>query len=211
MSDVITTLGTHRLLPVIVIDDAAQATPLGDALVKGGLPVAEVTMRTAAAEASIRTLAKRGDLLVGAGTVRTVDLCKKAIDAGAKYIVTAGLNPKVVDYCVANGIPITPGISTCTEIEMALDRGVQVVKFFPAESIGGAKTLKAIIAPYFDVKFIPTGSITPQLLPGYLEIKQVVAVGGSWMVAKDLLNAGKFDEVEKLTRDAVALVAASKK
>lgn len=211
MADVISTLSQHRLLPVIVIDDAAQATPLGDALVKGGLPVAEVTMRTAAAEASIRTLAKRGDLLVGAGTVRSVDLCKKAIDAGASYIVTPGLNPKVVDYCVANKIPITPGISTCSEIEMALDRGATVLKFFPAESIGGAKALKAIIAPYSDVKFIPTGSITPALLPGYLEIKQVVAVGGSWMVSKDLLNAGKFDEVERLTRDAVALVAASKK
>jgi 2-dehydro-3-deoxyphosphogluconate aldolase / (4S)-4-hydroxy-2-oxoglutarate aldolase len=200
------TLGQHRLLPVIVIDDAAHATPLGDALIGGGLPVAEVTMRTPAAEEAIRTLAKRGDLLVGAGTVLTVDLCKKAIDAGAQYIVTPGLNPKVVQYCVSNKIPITPGISTCTEIEMATDLGVEVIKFFPAESIGGSKALKAICAPYAHAKFIPTGSITPQLLSGYLALPQVVAVGGSWMVAKDMMNAGEWDKIQRLTAEAVGLV-----
>jgi len=201
-------LGRHRLMPVIVIDSVEHALPLADALVAGGLPVAEVTMRTSAAAESIRRMSGRGGLLLGAGTVLSVDLCKQALDCGAQYIVTPGLNPKVVDYCVARGVPITPGVSTCTEIEMALDLGVSTVKFFPAESIGGSRALKAMCAPYAHVKFIPTGGITLLTLPGYLEIKQVVAVGGSWMVAKELLSSERFDEVERLTRQAVALVKA---
>lgn len=204
---VLETLAKHKLLPVIVIDDPAHAAPLADALIAGGLPVAEITMRTPAAEASMREMARRKEITLGAGTVLSVDLVKKALDAGAKYIVTPGFNPKVVEYCVENKIPITPGVATCTEIEFALDRGVNIVKFFPAESIGGAKALKAICAPYGHVKFIPTGGITEKTLPDYLAIKQVHAVGGSWMVAKDLLNAGKFDEVRRLTRAAVEMVA----
>jgi len=195
-------------MPVIVIDSVEHALPLADALVAGGLPVAEVTMRTSAAAESIRRMSGRGGLLLGAGTVLSVDLCKQALDCGAQYIVTPGLNPKVVDYCVARGVPITPGVSTCTEIEMALDLGVSTVKFFPAESIGGSRALKAICGPYAHVKFIPTGGITLLTLPGYLEIKQVVAVGGSWMVAKELLSSERFDEVERLTRQAVELVKA---
>ena len=195
-------------MPVIVIDSVEHALPLADALVAGGLPVAEVTMRTSAAAESIRRMSGRGGLLLGAGTVLSVDLCKQALDCGAQYIVTPGLNPKVVDYCVARGVPITPGVSTCTEIEMALDLGVSTVKFFPAESIGGSRALKAMCAPYAHVKFIPTGGITLLTLPGYLEIKQVVAVGGSWMVAKELLSSERFDEVERLTRQAVELVKA---
>ena len=204
---VLETLAKHKLLPVIVIDDPAHAAPLADALIAGGLPVAEITMRTPAAEASMREMARRKEITLGAGTVLSVDLVKKALDAGAKYIVTPGFNPKVVEYCVENKIPITPGVATCTEIEFALDRGVNIVKFFPAESIGGAKALKAICAPYGHVKFIPTGGITEKTLPDYLAIKQVHAVGGSWMVAKDLLSAGKFDEVRRLTRAAVEMVA----
>jgi 2-dehydro-3-deoxyphosphogluconate aldolase/(4S)-4-hydroxy-2-oxoglutarate aldolase len=198
-------LAKHKLLPVIVIDDAAHAAPLADALISGGLPVAEVTMRTSAAEAAIREMAKRKEITLGAGTVLSVDLVKRALDAGAKYIVTPGFNRKVVEYCVANKIPITPGIATCTEIEFALDAGAEVLKFFPAESCGGSKALKAICAPYAHVKFIPTGGITEKTLGEYLAIKQVVAVGGSWMVSKDLMNAGKFDEITRLTREAVAL------
>ncbi|HRK31262.1 MAG TPA: bifunctional 4-hydroxy-2-oxoglutarate aldolase/2-dehydro-3-deoxy-phosphogluconate aldolase [Tepidisphaeraceae bacterium] len=200
------TISTHRLLPVIVIDDAAHAGPLAGALLAGGLPVAEVTMRTPAAEASIRTMANNTEMIVGAGTVLTIDLCKRAIDAGAQFVVTPGFNPKVVKYCVENSIPITPGVSTCTEIELALDLGVTTVKFFPAESIGGAKALKAICAPYGHVKFVPTGGITQATMRDYLAIKQVVAVGGSWMVAKELLNAGRFDEVSRLTLSAVSAV-----
>ncbi len=203
-------LSKHRLLPVIVIDDAEQALPLADALVAGGLPVAEVTLRTPAAAESIKRMAARGGLILGAGTVLNVDLCKQAMDCGASYIVTPGLNPKVVDYCVAHHIPITPGVSTCTEIEMALDRGVSTVKFFPAESIGGSKALRAICAPYGHVRFVPTGGITQETLAGYLSIKQVIAVGGSWMVAKDLLNSGRWDEVTRLTRAAVESVKSQK-
>lgn len=203
---VIQTLAKHRLLPVIVIDDAAHAAPLADALIAGGLPVAEITLRTAAAEESIRTMAKRPEITLGAGTVLTVDLVKRALDAGAKYIVTPGFNPKVVEYCVANKIPVTPGISTCTEIEFALAAGAEVLKFFPAESCGGAKALKAICAPYAHVKFIPTGGINEKTLGDYLAIKQVVAVGGSWMVSKELMAAGKFDEITRLTKAAVELV-----
>lgn len=203
-------LSKHRLLPVIVIDDADQALPLAEALVAGGLPVAEVTLRTPAAAESIKRMARRGGLVLGAGTVLNVDLCKQAMDCGASYIVTPGLNPKVVDYCVAHNIPITPGVSTCTEIEMALDRGVSTVKFFPAESIGGSKALRAICAPYGHVRFVPTGGITQETLAGYLSIKQVIAVGGSWMVAKDLLNGGRWDEVTRLTRAAVESVKSQK-
>jgi 2-dehydro-3-deoxyphosphogluconate aldolase/(4S)-4-hydroxy-2-oxoglutarate aldolase len=200
-------LSKHRLLPVIVIDDAEHALPLAEALVAGGLPVAEVTLRTPAATESIKRMARRGGLLLGAGTVLNVELCKQAMDCGASYIVTPGLNPKVVDYCVSHNIPVTPGVSTCTEIEMALDRGVNTVKFFPAESIGGSKALRAICAPYGHVRFVPTGGITQETLPGYLSIKQVIAVGGSWMVAKDLLNGGRWDEVTRLTRAAVESVS----
>ena len=203
------TLAKHKLLPVIVIDDAVHAGPLADALLAGGLPVAEVTLRTPAAESAIREMAKRKEITLGAGTVLTVDLCKRAMNAGASYIVTPGFNPKVVKYCVDNKIPITPGISTCTEIEFALDLGVTTVKFFPAESIGGAKALKAICAPYSHVKFVPTGGITERTMGEYLAIKQVIAVGGSWMVAKDLLNGGKFDEITRLTKVAVQLAKAT--
>lgn len=210
MPDVFNQFARHRLLPVIVIDDADHAAPLADALLAGGLPLAEVTMRTPAAESAIRAMSKRGGISVGAGTVLSVDLCKKAMDAGASFVVTPGFNAKVVDYCVENNIPITPGIATCTEIEFALERGLSVVKFFPAESIGGAKALKAIGAPYAHVKFVPTGGINEKNLADYLSIRQVLAVGGSWMVSKELLNAGKFDEVTRLTKAAVEMVKVAK-
>jgi 2-dehydro-3-deoxyphosphogluconate aldolase/(4S)-4-hydroxy-2-oxoglutarate aldolase len=180
--------------------------PLADALVAGGLPVMEVTFRTAAAEASIRSIARRGDVLIGAGTVLSVDLVKKAVDAGAKFMVTPGFDPKVVEYCVSNNIPITPGTITPTDLSMALNHGVTTVKFFPAESFGGLKTLKAIAAPFGMMKFLPTGGITPATLKDYLAFKPVLAVGGSWFATKELLSAGKYDEIAKLTREAVAMV-----
>lgn len=199
------TLAKHRVLPVIVIDDAAHASPLADALVRGGLPVAEVTFRTPAAAGAIAAMSKRGDLLVGAGTVLDVDTVKRALDAGAKFIVSPGFSSKVVSYCVDNRVPVTPGIVTPSEVTMAIDHGLSVVKFFPAEQFGGVKTIKALAAPFTQMKFIPTGGITEKTLPEYLAIKQVLAVGGSWMVSKELLSAGKFDEVEKLTRAAVEI------
>lgn len=202
--DILKQLESYRLIPVIAIDKAEDAGPLADALVEGGLPVAEVTFRTAAAEAAIKTMAKRGGLVLGAGTVLNVDTVKKAVDAGATYIVSPGFNPKVVSYCVQNKIPITPGIATPTEIEFAIDHGLSVVKFFPAEAIGGIKTLKAVAAPYGMMRFIPTGGITDKNVGDYLSFKPVVACGGSWMVAKELLSAGNWNEVTRLTRDAVA-------
>ena len=204
-TDVFKRLAEIKVIPVSVIDDAAMAEPMGAALAAGGLPVAEVTFRTAAAEAAIKALAKRGDLLVGAGTVLTIENVKTAVGGGAQFIVTPGFNPKVVDYCLEHSIAITPGTVTATEIGLALDRGVKVVKFFPAEASGGIKTLKAVAAPYGMMKFVPTGGITPENIGEYLKFGQVLACGGSWMVAKELLANKQFDKITELARQAVAL------
>jgi len=203
--DVFKRLAELRIIPVSIIDDASLADPMGAALVAGGLAVAEVTFRTEAAEAAIKALAKRGDLLVGAGTVLTIENVKKAVGGGAAFIVTPGFNPKVVDYCLEQNIPITPGTVTATEIGLALDRGVKVVKFFPSEASGGIKTLKAVAAPYAMMKFVPTGGIVPENLGDYLRFNQVLACGGSWMVAKELLAARNFDRIAELARQAVEL------
>lgn len=199
-------LAHHRLVPVIALEDAAQAGPLAEALVNGGLPVAEVTFRTAAAAESIRTMAARGDLLVGAGTVLTPAQADEARDAGATFIVSPGFNPKVVQHCLDQELPIIPGVSNPTDIEMALDHGLEVVKFFPAEAFGGLKTLKAMSAPYGGVRFMPTGGISPANVNDYLAFPKVVACGGSWMVKPDLYTNGKFELVERAVREAVALV-----
>lgn len=199
-------LGRHRLLPVLVIDRADDAPPLANALVAGGLPVMEVTFRTAAAEEAIRRVAARGDVLVGAGTVLSVELVKRAVDAGARYMVTPGFDPQVVEYCLAQGIPITPGTITPTDLSAALAMGVTTVKFFPAETFGGIRALRAVAAPFGMMRFVPTGGITPANLTDYLAFGPVLAVGGSWLATKDLLAAGRFDEIERLTAEAVALV-----
>ena len=207
MFEIIEQIGLHKLVPVIVIDDKDNALPLADALIKGGLPVAEVTFRTQAAKESIEQIAKQFPaMLIGAGTVLTIDQVKAAVDAGAKYIVSPGLNQKVVEYCVTNNIPITPGIATPSEIEQALELGLDVVKFFPAETLGGIKYLKAISAPYGNLKFIPTGGVDESNLPGYLQFSKVLACGGSWMVNKDLINNKQFDVVTKLTSAALSIV-----
>jgi 2-dehydro-3-deoxyphosphogluconate aldolase/(4S)-4-hydroxy-2-oxoglutarate aldolase len=205
MSDVIDRIGALRIVPVIAIDDAADAPALGEALAKGGLPIAEVTFRTAAAADAITAMARQPDLLVGAGTVLNVDTVKRAMDCGAKFIVSPGCNPKVIRYCVDNKIPITPGTATPTDIELALDFGLTVVKFFPAEAIGGIKTLKAVAAPYGMMRFMPTGGITPENLAQYLAFPKVLACGGSWMVSKELLAAKRFDQIAEFTRRAVEL------
>ena len=204
VQDVLREIGRRMVVPVIAIEDAAGATPLGDALVEGGLQIAEITFRTEAAEASIRALAGRKDLLVGAGTVINPDLARRAVDAGAKFIVSPGFNPKTVRWCVDNGVPIVPGMATPSDLEAALDHGVNVVKFFPAEALGGVKTLRAIAAPYGGVKFVPTGGVTADNMEQYLAFPAVLAVGGSWMVSKELLSGRWYSEVTKLARDAVA-------
>jgi 2-dehydro-3-deoxyphosphogluconate aldolase/(4S)-4-hydroxy-2-oxoglutarate aldolase len=204
MNEILRRIGELRIVPVIAIDDAADAADLGEALEEGGLPIAEITFRTDAAAESIRTLAKREGLLVGAGTVLNVDTAKRAVDCGAKFIVTPGFNPKTVQWCIDNGVPITPGTATPTDVEAALDHGLDVVKFFPAEALGGLKTLKAIAAPYGMMRFMPTGGITLENLAEYLKFPKVLAVGGSWMVARELISSKAFTKITDLTRQAVA-------
>lgn len=178
MADVLTTIGEIGLVPVIKLDDAKDAVPLAKALLAGDLPVAEVTFRTSAAEESIRRISSEvPDMLVGAGTVLSIDQVKKAVGAGAKFIVSPGFNPKVVEYCAKQNIPITPGINNPTGIEAALEFGVKVLKFFPAEPSGGLAMLKSMAAPYGDVSFIPTGGIGPANLVSYLAWNKIVAVG----------------------------------
>jgi 2-dehydro-3-deoxyphosphogluconate aldolase/(4S)-4-hydroxy-2-oxoglutarate aldolase len=205
MPEILKQLASHRLIPVIALDRAEDAGPLADALLAGGLPVAEVTFRTSAAEASIREMSKRSHMLVGAGTVLDVDTVKRAVDAGAKFIVSPGFSEKVVSYCIAQKIPVTPGCVTPTEIQIALEHGISTVKFFPAEAVGGLKTLKAFAAPFAQVKFIPTGGITEKNLAEYLSFAPVVACGGSWMVSKELIAAGDFAKITTITAAAVAL------
>ncbi|OGV66216.1 MAG: 2-dehydro-3-deoxyphosphogluconate aldolase [Lentisphaerae bacterium RIFOXYA12_FULL_48_11] len=208
MTDVIKEMEKYKLVPVVVIENADDAEPLAKALMDGGLPCAEVTFRTAAAADAIKRLSKVGGLLLGAGTVLSIDQVKKALDAGAQFIVSPGFNPKVVGYCVENSIPIVPGVCTPTEIEAAMEFGLKVLKFFPAETYGGVEALKAISAPYSMIKFVPTGGIGPVNIMSYLRFTKVLACGGSWMVKKEAISAKRFDEITRLTKDAVSLVKA---
>jgi len=207
MDPVLDKIKEMGVMPVVAIESAADAPRLGQALSKGGLHCAEITFRTAAAPEAIRLMAaKCPDVLVGAGTVLTIDQAEKAVANGAKFIVTPGFDDAVVNWCITNEVPITPGVMTPTEINMALNKGLRVLKFFPAEAAGGLKTLKAIGGPYGDVKFIPTGGISPDNLRDYLSLPSVVACGGSWLVKKQLIAEGKFDTITRLTQEAVAVV-----
>jgi len=207
MHTILEQLGQFGVIPVVAIDDAADAVSLGKALSAGGLPCAEITFRTAAAAAAIEAISSEcPDVLVGAGTVLTVAQAKSAIAAGAKFVVTPGFDPAVVDWCLDNEVPITPGVITPTEINMALNKKVNILKFFPAEAAGGVKTLKAIGAPYGEVKFVPTGGISPANLPEYLALPMVHACGGSWLVKKQLIAGGQFDQISRLAAEAVAIV-----
>lgn len=195
------------VVPVIKIDDAKDALPLAAALKKGGLCCAEVTFRTDAAEEAIRQIAQEyPDFLVAAGTVLTPEQADTAMNAGASFIVSPGLNPEVVKHCNAKGYPIIPGVCTPSEVETAMSLGLKYLKFFPAEAAGGIKMIKAMAAPYTKIKFMPTGGIGPKNLADYLTFKAIFACGGSWMVPGDLITEGKFDEIEKLTREAVELL-----
>ena len=207
MNKILNRLGTMSVVPVVAIEDAADAPKLGRALMAGGLPCAEITFRTAAAEEAIRAMtAETPEVLVGAGTVLTVEQAETAVSAGAKFIVTPGFDAAVVDYCIENSVPITPGVMTPTEINMALNKGLRLLKFFPAEAAGGVKTLKAIGGPYSGVTFIPTGGISPANLADYLALPMVHACGGSWLVKKQLISGGEFGKIEKLAAEAVTLV-----
>ena len=207
MGKIVEKIGEIGIIPVVAIDDAAAAVPLGQALLDGGLPCAEITFRTAAAADAIHNMSTaHPDILVGAGTVLTVVQAKAAKAAGAKFIVTPGFDAAVVDWCLANELPITPGVMTPTDINQALAKGLNILKFFPAEAAGGVKALKAIGGPYAGIKFIPTGGISANNLADYLRLPMVHACGGSFMVAKQLIADGKFDAIRDLAATAVNIV-----
>ena len=212
MNKVLEEIQKIGIVPVVVLEDEKDAKPLAKALYEGGLPCAEVTFRTKAAEESIRIMSKEyPDMLVGAGTVLTTGQVDRAVEAGAKFIVSPGLNPKIVSYCIEKGIPVTPGCQTPSDIEKALELGLEVVKFFPAEPAGGLNMIKALAAPYTDVLFMPTGGINPKNVVDYLKFDRILACGGSWMVKGNLVKEGKFDEITALVKEAAQIVTDSRK
>ncbi len=192
------------IVPVVVINDEKDAVPLAKALCAGGLPCAEVTFRTAAAAGAIRAMTEAfPNMCVGAGTVLNAEQVDAAVAAGAKFIVSPGLNPNTVKYCIEKNVPITPGTSSPSDIEAAIELGLDVVKFFPAEQSGGLAKIKAMAAPYVNMKFMPTGGINAKNITSYLDFPKIIACGGSWMVPGDLISAGEWDKIEQLTREAV--------
>lgn len=200
-------LGDLGIVPVVVLEQAAQAEPLAMALVAGGLPVAEVTFRTEAAAEAIAVMSRQADMLVGAGTVLSVEQVDEAVSAGAAFIVSPGWSDAVVAYCQSRGIPVFPGVATASEVQRAWEAGLRTVKFFPAESSGGLAAVRSLAAPYRMMSFIPTGGITAELAVDYLAHPAVHAVGGSWMVPSALVRAGQFEQISTLAAEAVASVA----
>ena len=195
------------IIPVVVMNDAKDAEPLGKALMEGGLPAAEVTFRTDAAEESIRIMAEKfPDMLVGAGTVLTIEQVDRAVAAGAKFIVSPGFDPEIVKYCLEKDIPVCPGIQTPTELIQAVKLGLDHVKFFPAENAGGLSMINAVGAAFPNVKFMPTGGINSTNVVDYLKSSRIFCCGGSWMVKGDLIKAGDFDKIKSLVAEAAAIV-----
>lgn len=201
----------HRIIPVVIIDDAANAPTLGDALVDGGLPLAEITFRTSAAPDTISTLADRGDLIVGAGTITSVSDVDAAVQAGASFLVSPGLSQAVVERAAEHNILLIPGAVTATEVQRAVEWGVRTIKFFPAETSGGLAAIRALSAPFPAVSFIPTGGVTAVNLADYLALPSVVAVGGSWMVERSLIAARNVNAMTQRTTDALRIVRAYEK
>ena len=207
MNEVLEKLGQYGIVPVVVLNDSKDAAPLADALCDGGLACAEVTFRTETAADSIRIMTeKHPEMLVGAGTVLTTKQVDEAVKAGAKFIVSPGLNPTIVKYCIEKNIPITPGVATPSEMEQAIELGLNLVKFFPAEPSGGLAMINAVAAPYTMLKFMPTGGINPDNVKDYLNSDKIFACGGSWMVKGNLINDGNFDKIKELTKEAVNIV-----
>ena len=206
MNQILEQLGTYGIVPVVVLQDAAKAEPLAEALCKGGLACAEVTFRTDAAEESIRIMSEKfPEMLVGAGTVLTTEQADRAVKAGAKFIVSPGLNPEIVKWCQAHEVPVIPGIVTPTEMAQAIGLGLTMVKFFPAEPAGGLKYIRAIAALYTMMKFMPTGGINEKNLLDYLCFNKIICCGGSWMVKADLIKNGEFEKICNLTKEAKEL------
>jgi 2-dehydro-3-deoxyphosphogluconate aldolase/(4S)-4-hydroxy-2-oxoglutarate aldolase len=208
MNEIVDRIAAVGVLPVVHIDDPDHAVPLAEALLRGGIDVAEVTFRSDATEAAISQIRRAlPEMLLGAGTVLSPELADRAIDAGAQFAISPGLNPRVVEHCQAKGLAIMPGIATPSDIDRAMDLGLSVLKFFPAADFGGVGTLKAVAAPYSMIKFIPTGGINANNLASYLILPNVIACGGSWLVARDLVAAENFREVENLARAARTIAA----
>lgn len=207
MSAILEELSSLGVVPVVVLKHSEDAVSLAEALCRGGLPCAEVTFRTEAAEESIRLMSRAfPQMLVGAGTVLTVEQVDRAAAAGAKFMVSPGFDPEIVDYCMAKDILVIPGCVTPSEVAQGVKRGLKVLKFFPSEQAGGAAMLRAMAAPYTDVKFMPTGGVSAKNLEEYLSFDRIAACGGSWMVKSDLIDGKQFDRIEALTREAVELV-----
>ncbi len=207
MNNILAELGALSLVPVVKIDRVESAVPLARALLTGGLPCAEITFRTSAAEEAIRCItAEVPEMVVGAGTVVNVGQAERAVRAGARFVVSPGFGGAIVDWCQANGVAIFPGVTTPTEIMMALDKGIGIVKFFPAEAYGGIATIKSLAAPFPQIKFMPTGGINAKNMADYLKLSAIFAVGGSWMVEGKLIAEGRFEEITRLTTEAVSIV-----
>ena len=209
--NVLSRLGSAGVVPVVVIEDAINAVPTAKALLKGGIDVMEITMRTDAALDSIKSVSREcPEMLVGAGTVITLEQCKVAVDAGARFIVSPGFNEQVVKWCIENNVTVTPGCVTPTEITMAINYNIKVVKFFPANVYGGLAAMKALSGPFCDIKFIPTGGVNAQNLFEYISAPFVHAVGGSWICSKKDISEGNFDKIAALCAEARKIKEAQK-
>ena len=206
MSEIVKQIEELKVVPVVAIKNLDDAERLADALTAGGIACAEITLRTEAGLPAIELLAKRSDFLVGAGTVHNADQAAAVVDAGAKFVVAPGFNPKTVAKCIDKNVPIFPGTSSPTDLEMAMEFGLDIVKFFPAEAMGGVKTLKAFHGPYHTIRFMPTGGVSMANLKDYLSLPYVIGCGGSWMTKGDLIAAGRFDEITRLVKETVAMV-----
>ncbi|MFX0057184.1 MAG: bifunctional 4-hydroxy-2-oxoglutarate aldolase/2-dehydro-3-deoxy-phosphogluconate aldolase [Candidatus Hodarchaeota archaeon] len=205
--DVFEVIEHCKLVPVATIENSDNAIALAKTLEEAGLPIIEVTFRTEAAEKAILNIAKEmPNILVGAGTILKVEQIKKAVNAGAKFIVTPGFNPTVVDYCLKEKILIIPGLNTPTMVEWGLERGLKIFKFFPADLSGGPKMLKTLAGPYSNAKFIPTGGINTGSLIDYLKLSNVIACAGSWIVKKELISSRNYDEIKRLTEVALSII-----
>jgi 2-dehydro-3-deoxyphosphogluconate aldolase / (4S)-4-hydroxy-2-oxoglutarate aldolase len=206
-AETVDALCARRLVPVVVLERLDDALPLAQALCDGGLPIAEVTLRSTVAVDVIRVLTAETDLLVGAGTVIRPEQVDEAVGAGARFIVTPGFSARVVERCLQAGVPVIPGVATATEIIAALEYGLELLKFFPAEAAGGAPALRALQAPFPGIRFIPTGGLTAANAAGYLDLRSVAALGGSWMVAPELIASHDFAAVSTLAAEAVRIAA----
>ena len=207
MNEILSKIKLIGIVPVIALSDVEKAVPLAKALADGGIPCAEVTFRTAEGEECIRRIsAALPNVLVGAGTILTTEQARRAKDAGARFVVSPGFNPKVVEYCIANDMLIVPGCASPSDMEAAMEFGLDTIKFFPAEQAGGLAYIKACSAPYPGLKFMPTGGINADNIAKYIAFDKIIACGGSWMVPKNLIEDGRFDEITRLSKEAVEIV-----